>query len=273
MSTVDHLVELLDLFVTEPQLGVREMGRRLAISKSSAQRLASRMAQADLLARDEDTGRYRLGLRFIELGVLVQARNELLGVAAPVLRSLARFSGESVHLGVLHDLEIFYIGRIEGEQSLSPATRMVRRGQTYTTSLGKAVLAFQDEAVIDRVIAGGLHQLTPHTIAEPQELRSHLRRIREQGYALNLEELVLGLRCVAAPIRSASGAVIAGLSLTGTVQRMTREKMMSLVGPVVDGANQISQGLGWQPTAVRPTGGTSLESAPPARPAPRLRQR
>ncbi|MGH2518504.1 MAG: IclR family transcriptional regulator, partial [Chloroflexota bacterium] len=136
VSSVAHLVSLLELFVTEQQLGVREMGRRLSVSKSAAQRLVNELGKADLLTKDQESGRYRLGLRFIEFGFIVQARSELLDAAASTMRWLARLSGESVHLGVLNDLEIVFIARVEGSRSATPAAHMLRRSELYTTSLG-----------------------------------------------------------------------------------------------------------------------------------------
>ncbi len=112
VATLDTVLAVLDLLTGEPQLGVREMARRAGISKSAVQRTASRLAEADLLARDG--GGYRLGLRFLDFGVLVQARNDLLGAARPALRTLARISGENTYLGVLHQAQILYVGHVEG---------------------------------------------------------------------------------------------------------------------------------------------------------------
>ncbi|HEU0167868.1 MAG TPA: IclR family transcriptional regulator [Chloroflexota bacterium] len=243
MSTAAHLVSLLDLFVTEQQLGVREMGRRLNVSKSAAQRLVNELAKADLLNKDEDSGRYRLGLRFIEFGFIVQARSELLDAAGATMRWLARLSGESVHLGVLNDLEIVFIARLEGTRSATAAAQMISRSELHTTSLGKAVLAFQPEATLQAVLQRGLQQVGPNTITEAAELRKELARIRRRGYATNMEELRPGLRCVAAPIRTPGGQATAGLTVSGPADRMTRGKLEQLAPAVITAAAQICEAL------------------------------
>jgi len=243
MSTIERAVALLDLFITEQEIGVREMGRRLNISKSAAQRMASQLARAGLLANDGPSGRYNLGLRLIELGFLVQARSELLDVAGSMLKKVARLSGESVHLGMLKDLEIVFIGRVEGARSPNPASKMARRSETYTTSLGKAVLAFQGEATINRVIERGLHPRSTYTITDPAALRQELARVRRLGYATNVDEFMVGLHSIAAPIRSARGDVFAGVSVSGPADRMNAAKLHALAGPVISAAADISRAL------------------------------
>jgi len=253
MSSVDHIVALLSLFVDEPELGVREMSRRLALGKSSVQRLASQLARAEFLEKDPETNRYRLGLRLLELGGLVQARNELGGVAEPILRALMRTCGETVHLAMLDGAEIVYIARIEGTQSIRMFSRVGQRGPLHCTGSGKAILAYQDPTFIEQVIDNGLPPYTPNTITDPDALRAHLAEVRADGYALNWEEREVGLSSIGAPIRDTAGGVSAAISVAGPAQRMTREKMRALVSSIVAGAEQISRQLGWCGDASRVT--------------------
>ncbi|MDE3074385.1 MAG: IclR family transcriptional regulator [Chloroflexota bacterium] len=242
MATIDNLVALLELFLGEPELGVREMGRRTGISKSTVQRLASSLAQADFLLKDADSGRYSLGLRFLDFAALVQVRNELLKTARPVLRSLAQLSGETAHLGVLHRLEVVYLAHI-GSQTDGTVYQGRTRAQAYATSVGKAILAFQEGEQIERIIATGLEAFTSNTITDGEALRKELSRVRQQGYALSVEELVWGARGVGAPIRLPSGAVTSGLSITAPAERMNRGKMAELARPVMAAAEEISRAL------------------------------
>ncbi len=246
MSSVEHVVRLLSLFVDEPELGVRDMSRRLALAKSSVHRMAGELARAEFLEQDPVTRRYRLGLRLLELGGLVQARNELTVVAEPVLKALMRTSGETTHLALLDGLEIVYVARIESNQSIRMFSRIGQRGPLYCTGSGKAILAHQDPAFIERVIEHGLHAFTPRTITDPTALRAHLRQVRAQGYAVNEEERELGVVSMAAPIRDATGAVTAAISIAGPAQRLTRERMRALVEPLVRGTEHVSRQLGWR---------------------------
>ena len=246
MSSVENVVRLLNLFIDEPELGVREMSRRLDLGKSTVHRIASELAEADLLAKDAETSRYRLGLRLLELGSLVQARGELSNAAEPVLRSLLRTGGETVHLAVREGLEIVYIAKMESNHSIRMYSRLGRRGPAHCTGIGKAMLAFHSDDWLTDVLAAGLARQTPATITDPAVLRRQLEEVRRLGYAFDDEEIEVGLRCVAAPVRDHTGAVIAGISVSGPSQRMTREKMRALVAPVIAGAEQISRHLGWR---------------------------
>jgi|DewCreStandDraft_1066081.scaffolds.fasta_scaffold02135_8 DNA-binding IclR family transcriptional regulator len=259
MSSVEHMVRLLSLFVDEPELGVREMSRRLALAKSSVHRMACELARAEFLEQDPVTRRYRLGLRLLELGGLVQARNELTVVAEPVLKALMRTSGETTHLSVLDGLEIVYVARIESNQSIRMFSRVGQRGPLYCTGSGKVVLAHQDPAFIDRVVAHGLHPYTPRTITDPAALREHLRQVRTQGYAVNEEERELGVSSLAAPIHDAAGTVTAAISIAGPAQRLTRERMRALIDPLIRGAEHVSRQLGWRgpSSPAAPAGGSS----------------
>jgi IclR family transcriptional regulator, KDG regulon repressor len=245
MATVDRVAAVLFLFLTEPELGVREMGRRLDIDKSSAHRLASGLARANILMKDEESGRYRLGLRLIELGFMVQARNEVLDAAWPKMRALHRLSGESVHLGVLDGLETVMIGHFQGVNNQQEA-KLPHRSPPHTTSLGKAILAYQDEATIDAVIAAGLKYFTRNTITESSVLLKELEQIRTQGYALSAGERAIQTFGVGAPIRNAEGRVFAAISVTGTTAEMAHSVSKSWIQPVKGAANDISGELGWE---------------------------
>lgn len=179
MSTIEHAGRILGLFVQTPELGVRDIGRRLGISKSSAQRLASQLAACDLLTRDPDTAHYRLGLRLMELGLLVQARSHLAELAQPELSALMRATREHAYLGVLHNAEFVTLAQVWA----LPATRLLHtptiRMPPHHTSGGKALLAYHPRS-LERLIQSGLSAATRHTITDPDTLRRHLETVRDQ---------------------------------------------------------------------------------------------
>lgn len=247
MSTAASIVRILDVLAEgEEELSIREMSRRTGLSRSTVQRIAADLAAAGLLKKSAETGHYRLGLRLLVLGGLVQARNEINVVAEPVLKALMRLSGETVHLAILDDVEIVYIAKVESTQAVRVASWVGRRNPPYCTGVGKAILAYQASEVIERIIRHGLRRYTPNTITDPVALRAHLESVRQQGYAFDQEELELGARCVAAPVRDYTGKVIAAISTAGPAHRMTTERMERLIGPVMEGAQEISRQLGWK---------------------------
>jgi IclR family KDG regulon transcriptional repressor len=258
MLIVDHIADILDLFEEQPELGVREIGRRLGISKSAAQRLAAKLAERNFLAQDPDTRHYRLGLRLLELGGLVQTQSEVISVAEPVLRALMRTTGETVHLAMLDDISVVYAAKVESTHSIRMCSRLGRLNPTYCTGVGKVILAYQPPELIERVIEHGLERHTPNTIVDPDELRRHLQLIRQQGFAFDEEEREIGLRCVAAPVRDPSGAVFAAVSVAGPAQRLPNQTMRALVASVRDAADRISSFVSVHPQIMRnspPAGG------------------
>jgi DNA-binding IclR family transcriptional regulator len=120
----------------------------------------------------------------------------------------------------------------------------------HSTGVGKAALAFQDEAVIERIIRQGLERFTPTTIIEPERLRKELSCIRERGYATDEGEHEPNVRCVAAPIRNSASRVFAGISVSGPASRMTDARLAKLTPLVISHAEMISVRLGMPHTSV-----------------------
>ncbi len=109
LSPAMKIMVILEQFKSEPELGVREIGRRTGISKSAVHSLVTEMLNGGLLSRAPDGRKYRLGLGLLAYGALVQARSDLLAVARPVLRSLSHLSDENVNLRILHDGELISV--------------------------------------------------------------------------------------------------------------------------------------------------------------------
>jgi DNA-binding IclR family transcriptional regulator len=114
--------------------------------------------------------------------------------------------------------------------------------------VGKALLAFQPPEIVQQVIDNGLKQYTEHTIIDGEALKAELALIRQKGYALDDEEIEVGLRCVAAPIRDHSGHVAAAISVAAPVQRMSKKNVLATIPSVVSAAESISRRLGYLPS-------------------------
>lgn len=220
------------------------MGRRLALSKSSTFRIVSTLRTHGILRRT-DQGRYRLGLRLFELASLVPASLELRETAMPHLRQLARYAQETVHLAIREGREVVYVEKIDSNQSIRMYSRIGRRAPLYCTGVGKAILAFESETVLDLVIAEKLERFTPRTLVDEGALREELQTVREAGYALDQEEIEEGLKCIGAAVMDYTREVVAGISVAGPTQRMTSQKVRDLIPRVVEAAARISSELGF----------------------------
>ena len=165
--------------------------------------------------------------------------------AKPFIDKLARLSEQSVHLGVFNGRDIVVVEREDYPDRAPLSLHRTEMAPAYCTGLGKAILAFQGKATIDKVVKTGLKPFTPNTITTPAALQQELARIRKQGYAVDNAEHEIWVRCVAAPIRNARGDTFAAISVTGAAERLTEERVRALSAPVIQVADSISLHLGW----------------------------
>ena len=247
LSSVANSLRLLKAFSDEDaEIGISALAQRLGLAKSTVHRLASTLIGADMLEQNPETGRYRLGLALLELGALVRRNMDVSNEAKPYLRMLRETTGETVHLAILDHVSVFYVTKLESKQAIRMSSEVGARAPVHCTGDGKALLAFQPEEFLEKVISYGLPERTPNTITDPKALRRDLAAIRTRGYAIDNEESELGLRSVAAPIQSESGAVIASLSIAGPAHRISRKTLVSHAREVVKAAEAISQRLGYR---------------------------
>ena len=245
LSSVANACRVLRAFSAEEyELGISELAKRLTLAKSTVHRLALTLIHAGLLEQNPDNGKYRLGLTVFELGSLVRRQMDIANQAKPFLKMLMEKTGETVHLAILDQHSVVYINKIESRQAVRMSSNVGSRNPLYCTGIGKALLAFQPAEKIEEIIAAGLTARTPKTLVDPDALRRELAAIRARGYAIDDEEIEIGLRCLGVPIRDYTGAVIASLSVAGPAQRMTMKALHLFAPDVIQTGRAISQRLG-----------------------------
>lgn len=208
-------------------LGVSELSRRCGFSKSSMQRALRALYEAGLLERDGS--QYRLGLRLFELGQQVPRQRDLREAARPFMADLGQATGHQVHLAVLDGNDVLYLEVLRSPTAPSLPTRMGSRWPAHGTGIGKAILAFSDADVVERLVSKGLPRLSERTISAPGTFVAELARIRERGVAYDLEESRAGVACVASPVFGNAGQVIAGLSVSGWHSRINLDNSAAAV--------------------------------------------
>ncbi len=244
---LDRSVLLLKVLATGPA------ERRLAdfadagLHKSTAFRLLEALRRHRLVAVDDATGRYRLGLGLFELGMAAVSRLDVGQCAPPFLEALAAETGESASLGIFEDPEVVHILRVESEHPLRLPSLAGRRSPAYCTGIGKAILAHLEperlEAYLRNIV---LKPRTPRTITDRDALQNDLRRVRARGFSIDDEEIFPGLRCVAAPIFGLDGRVVAGISVAGPTNRMPKDALPRYSSRVLAAAAEISGRLGFR---------------------------
>jgi len=249
LSSVANAIRLTKAFSEkDSEMGISALATRLGLAKSTVHRLATTLVEYDILEQNRESGKYRLGLALFELGTLVRRKMDAASGAQEQIHALADATGETVQLAILDHLSVLYIRIRESRQAVRMSSSPGSRAPAHCTSVGKVLLAHQPHEVVRQVIESGLRRYTEHTITAPDALIEELAAIRSRGYAIDDEEIEVGLRCVAAPIRDHTGQVTAAISVAAPVQRMTKKNLQTTVPSVVAAADATSRRLGYLPS-------------------------
>jgi IclR family transcriptional regulator, KDG regulon repressor len=247
LSSVATAIRLLKAFSEdEVEIGISVLARRLSLAKSTVHRLAVTLVSEGLLEQDRDSGRYRLGIALFRLGALVRRRMNVSNEARPYLYDLREKINESVHLAILDGTEIMYVYNLESTHAIRMRSDIGVRKPAYCTAEGQAILAFQPDDVVDRVIAAGLAPRTGKTITDPDRFRKAIAAVRQRGCAIEDEENEVGMVSIAAPIRDDAGDVAAAVGIAGPVTRLTKKSIAAFVPHVIATADQVSARLGYR---------------------------
>ncbi|MFD2265061.1 IclR family transcriptional regulator [Lacibacterium aquatile] len=254
LKSMQKLMTVLDCFSRyDRSLSLAEISERCKMPKTTVHRLVTSLREAKLLEQDKGRDRYRMGIRLFELGSIVLANLDLHREARALVERLGDISGESAHLCIFDGTNMVIVEHREPGGSSVNWTTTLSISPSYCTGVGKAALAFQEPATIEKVIRQGLLPYTPNTITDPEALRQDLAATRARGYSIDEGEHQPTIRCVAAPIRNTSGRVFAAVSVTGPMDRVTLERVPALAELVTATAAQLSRQLGYEPTADKPS--------------------
>ncbi|MER5434149.1 IclR family transcriptional regulator [Streptomyces sp. NPDC002588] len=218
-SVLGKVRPILEAFTAEDaSLSLAELVRRTGVAKATVHRLAQELVVWGLLERDGCD--YRLGLRLFEIGQRVHRQRILREVAQPYMEDLLLATQETIHFAIHDSLDVVYLEKIFPHRGLSEESRVAGRLPLYCTATGKAILAFSPGKLFADVIRSGLKPMTRHTVTSPGRLRAQLERIREEGVAVEAEEIRLGYTSMAVPVFGSQGSLVGALSITAPTYRM-----------------------------------------------------
>jgi DNA-binding IclR family transcriptional regulator len=242
IKVLEKVIRILDLFDEKgKELTPVEICESLSLNKSTAFRIINILADANYLERDSVTSKYRLGFKLHYLGSLVEGRSEIKNLAHPFLEELKEKCDETVHLVVLDHGEALYLDKLEGQKAIRVVTKVGLRLPAHCSGVGKVLLASLPEETVQKIIQEkGMQPITNNTITDLETLKIELARIRKQGYAIDNEEIEIGLKCIAAPLQYSTGETIAAISISGPRERFNGAAMKRLIPLVKDTAKRIS---------------------------------
>jgi DNA-binding IclR family transcriptional regulator len=243
-ATVEKALQLIEALArSDGPVGVSQLGRELQLNKSTVYRLVDTLARRGYAQQDEATGRYALTPRLWELGVGVVQRLGLRQAARPVLEREAEATGEATLLGVVQAYEALIIDKVDSAHALQIFSPLGARVSLCSSSLGRALLAFQPRAFIEAVAASFVPP-TPFGIQTRDGLLQDLERVRREQCARSVDEWQVGVAGVASPIRDASGAVAGALCVTGPSSRLHPADLDELARRCIAAARSVSDVLG-----------------------------
>ncbi|MBI0326365.1 IclR family transcriptional regulator [Burkholderia plantarii] len=227
---------------------MRAIGAALGTTRSTTHRLVSSLVQARYLRQVQ--GGYLLGPKLIELGTIALEQMPLTAVARPHLEALAEATLDTIHLGMRDGDDVLYIDKIPGTRGLEMRSRIGHRMPLASTGIGKAMmLDLKPDAwaalfeVSRRSLAGV--SFKPDRRPDAPTFLQRMAHYAAGGYTFDLEENEASIRCVAAPVRDASGAIVAAVSVASTIPYMPLDRMDELIPIVQREARAISAELGW----------------------------
>jgi IclR family acetate operon transcriptional repressor len=226
-----------------PELGTNEIARRTGINASTVSRLLATLVGAGLVEWVEESGRYRLGVRLVQLGNAVLARLDLREVARLHLEALVIETGETATLSVPGEPDAVTVDFVQSVSSVQSVARVGRPSVAHATAAGKVLLAFGEVGLP----AGPLEAFTARTITDPAVLAAAVERVRERGWAKAVREREDDLSAIAAPVFGSRAELAAILGLQGPASRLDRRAIGNAVEPLLRRARTMSEALGWNP--------------------------
>lgn len=250
IRSVTKAVRLLEALAKEPgPQGVSELARQLKMDKSSVSRMLRTLELGRLVACDQNSGKYALGLGLVHLGQRALRRLDLRAVARESLVALVRQTHECAHLAVRAGDRALYVDQELPGQGANVDAPVGTLAPLHCTALGKVLLAFGPERDREGVLnQEPIEAFTRRTLTEAAALRSHLAKVRARRVAFDDEEFSVGVRCVAAPVFGHEGSVIGAIGISGPSPRLSDDRVPRLEEIVRDQALELSRKLGWAET-------------------------
>ena len=250
ITALQRGLQLLHLFSESPRgLTAKQVAALSRLPVSTVHRFLANLITAGFLNRDGE-GTHHLGIACFSIGQAAVGQLDIRRLSLPYLQELNRQTRETIHLTVRHGLSAVYVEKLDSPEQLRIHSRIGASVPLHCTAVGKVMLAYMPEDEQERVLPElDLKRLTPNSVGNLQELKAELFRVRKNGYASDLEEHELHIRCVAAPIYDHTGSVQSSLSITAPTLRMPVTRLRRLAPLIQEAGLKISAELGYQPTA------------------------
>lgn len=240
-------LEILEYLSERKSAGCTEVAAHLDVNKSTAFRLLETLMLSNFVEQDADTNKYKLGTAILHMRESLIRNTDLVSLAKPYLSKLVESTQESAHLCLLSNDKAVIVDQVLSKEVIKVSASIGRAEPIHASSVGKCILAFQNASTKERMLScENMEAYTKNTFLSQEDLESELEKIRSRGYAIDDEEVNIGVRCVAAPIRNYKGETFGCIGVSGPATRIHMSSIEKYANVVQATAMMISNRLGYK---------------------------
>lgn len=245
IQAVDRALRILDLFNKyEKELKINDISLRMGLHKSTVHSLLKTLQQHSYIEQNLDNGKYKLGMKLFERGNFFINSLSIRTISKKHQIEISKITGNTTHLVILDGKEGVYIDKVEGSADTIQYSSIGRRIPIHCSAEGKTLLAFKGKEEMRALIEGYDYiSHTPNTIRNENDFLAELKNVRENGYAVDNEENITGVMCIAVPIRNHTGNVVAAISMSQRVHLINNSLLNERVNMLKKTAEIISHKL------------------------------
>ncbi|MEG0306770.1 MAG: IclR family transcriptional regulator [Clostridium sp.] len=247
IQVVDRIFQVIETMSVVGDVGLVELSNILGLHKSTTHRLLNSLVHMKYVKQDENTGKYLLTFRFLEISNRILSRTDIFSLAHPYLEKLSMKTGETIHLVQREGTQAMYIDKVESNaNSIRMCSKVGSVIPLYCSGVGKAILAAMSDEEVKKIWEQSkINKLTPYTITTFKELLECIEEVRRNGYATDDEENEEGVRCIAACILDYKGNARYAFSLSAPKIRMGNDRIKELATYVLQLKEELSKEFGY----------------------------
>jgi len=253
VQSVERAIIIIEaLAKSRQEMSLTELSNEIGRPKSTVHGLVSTLRDYHYVDQSSITGKYKLGIHLFELGNIVGRSWDISSIAKPHMQKMSQILGETIQLATKSNGEVLYLDKIDTNKMLHIVSEIGGRLPMHCSGLGKVLLAYSTKSEVQKIInQKGMHPRTLKTIVTREELEKELQRIRKAGYAVDDQEIMDGLRCVAAPIFDSNDKVLYAISVSGLCQNMQGQHFEEIIEILTKTAKNVSYEMGYRGAAFK----------------------
>ncbi|SFP30041.1 transcriptional regulator, IclR family [Oscillibacter sp. PC13] len=245
IQSVERAFAILESFQQHGGMerSVKEISEALGLNKSTTFGLINTLTNLGYLQQNTGNQKYVLGLKLLSFSNTIKVQNSIIRTVHPYLEQINHKYGETAHCAVEHQESVIYLDKVEATGSISINTQIGTQNYMHCTGVGKCILAYMPTDYQENILSAPLKTMTYNTITNSEQLREEIRKIRESGFAIDNEEVEVGLSCVAVPVFSAPDKVACSISISGMTPRVQIAMKNGLIEDLKHSAASISKSM------------------------------